>query len=254
MKYLRRDAMELLQNNILDNAGCYLGKGFDAILSDGSLRNLKFEANLAPLSQLNPSNRSEDQVQNSLLVWEALSELSPNLASEGAIWAYLTHFEGFKFAQQRWLSKFSKTKLMFPKQKEEFLKTVKKHFFAQGRTGCRDDNAIGLLWWNAYIANDLFSGEIERGLKAILRSADIRQATIERPGTYIRQPLLRGVARLLEDEPWLTDKEAHFRDFAKVLNRRGGGLLFETMSESAVLAFLRENVELAKELSGSTTA
>ena len=129
---------------------------------------------------------------------------------------------------------------------ERLKSAISKHLFARTLTGIRDDNAVSRLWWNAYVAHIARPEDPESALAQIARTADIRQAIVERPNTASRPELIRGIIRISESENWLTDKESNYREFMKVLNRDGGGILFEAMDQNETAAFLERCIERAK--------
>ena len=119
-------------------------------------------------------------------------------------------------------------------KQEELEAQIKKHFFADTLTQVRDDNAIGRLWWNAEIASIASPGDVGHGLKLMLQTADIRLNLVERTRLVSRPVLARGIVRALGDHAWLTAQERNFRRFMRVLNRDGGGVVYEARPEKAV--------------------
>jgi chitinase len=89
------------------------------------------------------------------------------------------------------------------------------------------------------------TGKHEDALRLILKSADIRSNFVERSRTTSRPKLAQGLIRIMTVEPWLTSDEANFRHFMKVLNRNGGGILFEVMAAADVDKFLANTAALA---------
>jgi hypothetical protein len=145
----------------------------------------------------------------------------------------LTHLECLDFARARWLS--------LEKDNEAVIKEVEKHFFASGLLGRRDDNAISRLWWNAYIANLAIPSPGLEALDMILKRADFRLNLVERSLTASRPVLAAGIVRIIKrEETWMTAQETNFREFMKALNRLGGGMVFETMSEADVDSFMAQ--------------
>jgi hypothetical protein len=190
------------------------------------------------LAQLDGSKVDPDlERTNSMLVFNALKGMTPALAREERVWVRLCHVECLGYARQRWLK---------TDDTERFKSAIQKHFFAPGRTGIRDDNAVSRLWWNARVAHIARPQDPESALAQIARTADIRQAIVERPNTASRPELIRGIVNISESESWLTEKEVNFREFMKVLNRDGGGILFEAMDEGEIATFLNRCVERAK--------
>lgn len=227
LKYLSRNAVGTLRESIPANLERYRSGSFDDLMAEGEWSlELDVQADLAPLSQLDPSGTPEAEISNSRLVWQALGYLSPSLACEEGIWVRLTHVECLDFSRLRWLSGVG--------EKAELVKRVSEHFFAGTVAGRRDDNPISRLWWNAFITNMAEPDINLAALNQFLSKADIRLNTVERSRTFYRQPLAAGIVRLMRREPWLAAREEYFRAVMRVINRLGGGMLFEAMASSEV--------------------
>jgi hypothetical protein len=240
LKFLSQDIMDSLQEQITANRARYeAGDFLDLEFGNGwAIEAASVSLDGAALAGLDISSTTpEVEVQNSLKVFEALPGMTPAIAREGRVWTRLTHVEGLQYARARWLSGVSG---------EAFDKAVLNHFFGTGLTSIRDDNALGRLWWNARVAKIAAgSGDLEQALTVILQRADIRLNFVERSRTTSRPRLAQGMIRIMLAEPWITSEEASFRHFMKVLNRNGGGLLFEVMSEADIDKFLNATATMA---------
>jgi hypothetical protein len=144
----------------------------------------------------------------------------------------LTHVECLDYSRQRWI----------PAEADDSSveKAVREHFFGETLTRRRDDNAIARPWWNAFVAELALPGTDLKALDVILRKADIRLNFVERSLTVSRPPLAAGIVRLMLNEAWVTDREEDFRAFMRTLNRLGGGIMFETMTDAQVDEFMLE--------------
>jgi hypothetical protein len=94
------------------------------------------------------------------------------------------------------------------------------------------------LWWNAYIAHVAIPGPGLEALDMILKRADVRLNLVERSVTASRPALAAGIVRVMRRQDWVTGREDNFRSFMKTLNRLGGGVVFESMPEADVDAFM----------------
>lgn len=238
LKYLAAAVTDQLRQDVSRNAERYRSGDFTDLMQQGEWSiELPLEVDIAAFSRLDPSGTPSAEIENSRIVWKALVGLTPALACEEGIWARLTHVECLLFARARWIS------LSLPDSDLE--KVVLQHFFANTLTKRRDDNAISRLWWNAHIANLAMPNTDLAGLRPLLHTADIRLNFVERRLTTSRVPLATAILRLLNEEAWLTDQADNFRSFMRVLNRRGGGLVFEAMPESDVFSFIQECAQQA---------
>jgi hypothetical protein len=198
---------------------------------------LQTNVDLEPLKDLEGTSGQESEVKNALLVWESFKQLTPGMACENRIWTRITHLEGLKYSRQRWLISDSD---------ETIIKSVKDHFFADTRTKWRDDNAISRLWWVAYVANLALPGNQKQALQLILSKADIRSNFIERPRISSRPKIAAGILRAMIANSWIIDKEVSYRTFMKELNKYGGGLLFESWSDTDIDSFMTQCAIKAK--------
>lgn len=224
--YISSKVEDELKTTVEGNIARYLGNGFaDLAAGDGWAIPISISCDLEALKQLQQGEGPDVEVLNSLIVWKALFRLTPALANEGRIWTRLTHVECFEFSRDRW---------MRGKRGATAVKAARIHFFGDTRTRRRDDNAIGRLWWNAYIAKQSMPSSHHEGLKALLQNADIRSNIVERARTGRIPRLAGGLLRVVAHKPEVASNANRFRDFMKNVNRRGGGILFELMEPEEI--------------------
>lgn len=230
LKYISTAMFESLRNSVHENLERYLTGSFgDLTTEDGWSIPLDLELNLGEFRALKPESGVEAEVLNSLIVWRALSKLTPSLATESRIWTRLTHIEGLEYSRARWIKGETGATAE---------KAIEAHFFGESRTRYRDDNAIGRLWWNAYIAKLAMPDRQFDALKLLLKKADIRSNIVERAWITSRPQIAGGIVRALERQPSISANEAGFRAFMKAVNTNGGGLLFEAMSIGEIDGFM----------------
>lgn len=226
--YLSEQKIGELQSDISKNLERYrVGDFADLVINNGwNVESDLVRVDSDLLSTLDEVNaKAGTDLESSIIVYDSLVGMTPALAMESRVWTRLTHVDCLDYSRARW---------PITGNEESQLKQVLVHFFAFGRTGVRDDNAVSRLWWNMHIASIADPQDPTRALSLILRSADIRQAIVERPNTAARGPLIRGLLRAIESNPWITSSESCFRRFMVELNIDGGGVLFEVGPESAV--------------------
>lgn len=231
LKYVSNAVVEDLRENLPRRIERYRSGDFSDLMPEGDWSiELDLEVDLEPLADLDPAGTPEAEIRNSRLVWQALQRLTPALAYEEGIWVRLCHVECLDYARKRWIN---------PEADDATVqKAVGDHFFADRLTIRRDDNAISRLWWNAYIAHLAEPGPDLKALDVILQKADVRLNFVERSLTVSRPPLAAGIVRMLRREPWLTAAEENFRAFMRVMNRLGGGVVFEAMPEAEIDRFM----------------
>lgn len=231
LKYMSNDAISSLRESVADNVERYRSGDFLDLMRDGNWSiELPLDVDLHILSGLDPSGTPAAEANNSRLVWRALPGLTPSLACEEGIWVRLTHVDCLGFARARWLGSAMSN--------EEIEGSVHRHFFAETVSRRRDDNAVSLLWWNAYIASLASPTSNLEALEVFLQKADIRLNFVQRSMTVNRQVLAAGIIRAMGRRSEICSPEANFRSFMKVLNRMGGGVVFEAMTESDIDIFM----------------
>lgn len=238
LKYSSNECVEVLRNTIADNLDRYRRGNFHDILAeqDSAIDLPSVRANLAGLSELNPSGRPEDEVTNSLIVWSALPGMTPSLAYEEGIWVRLSHVECLEYSRHRWLTQPTTGKLV---------EAIETHLFANTLTKRRDDHSISRLWWNAYAAHKIDANDMRVTLNAMLKTADIRANIIERSNIGSRSALSAGIVRNIINIPAISSTEAAFRSFMRAVNKLGGGQVMEALSASEIDEFLMRCHEAA---------
>lgn len=238
IKLLSASIVDRLAAAISSNLERYRGGNFgDLALETGwEIESALAQWDPSIAGELDPAGGAEAEIRNSLLIYTGLRGMNPALAREERLWARLCHVECLEFARQRWL-----------RDADDLANQVRLHFFAPGLTGCRDDNAVGRLWWNGHMASLASPGDIELGLRRLLARANIRLQIVDRADTAFRQPLIRGVCRLLGSEDWFNSYDAAVADFMFEVNKRSGSIIFEALEDSAVDKHLGDCLNHAKQ-------
>ena len=237
MKLLSAAKVEKLAAEIADNIDRYVSGDFTDLSKETgwSIETTLASWNPAIVRDLDPSGTAEAEVRNSLLLYKGLAGMTPALAREERLWVRLCHVECLEYARVRWLG-----------QKDAIAKAARLHFFASGLRGCRDQNAIGRLWWNGHVASLATPDNIEIGLKALLARANIRLQVIDRADSAFREPLIGCIVRLLGKDPWFNSNDAAIADFMFEVNKRSGGMIFEALNNDALDGHLEVCLEYAK--------
>ncbi len=240
LNYLSEAKLEELRQNVSQNRERYADGDFTDLQCDNgwAIKASEVRIQRELLAGLDGTVRSAagDRAA-SVKLYRALPGMTPALAREERIWVRLSHVECLGYAHSRWLSGF---------EGEELDRKVHRHMFGGDLTGIRDDNALSRLWWNMHIATIADPDDPESALTLILKTADIRSNFVERPNTAARLPLARAVIRAMRRNQWITSTERAFREFMIVLNRDGGGILFETMSDLDVDSIMDACADRAK--------
>ena len=186
---------------------------------------------------------SSTDVENALIVHEALSGLTPHQASIERMWVYLCHRDCPQYVSERWLGQR-------PEKDEDAVREVRNHFFAVGNRALIRDNAVSRLWWLGKIAHDIDPENPREFLTILLHRQDVRSALIERPSVSTNRRVLCGIYEVMR-EHWsdggaLFAREA-FRSWMIALNRRGGVVLLDALPKQPLRSLLREEARIAIE-------
>jgi len=242
LKYLSDRALAHLRGEIRNNAARYQTDGFRDLADDpGWDVGLGIEYDderLARLDMSTPRMIAPIDLANSKIVGKSLDRLTPTLANEERIWVRLSHVEAFDYARARWL---------IPANDGDLPDLIEKHFFASTQTGIRDDHALSRLWWNYEVAKTCAPDNIDSALELILKTADIRSNFVERIWMTSRRSIASAVLKAMQSDPWITDVEQNFREFMKSVNKLGGGIVFEALTESEIDAFVQECASHARQ-------
>lgn len=235
LKFLSSGMVDKLSTDISPNLDRYIDTDFlDLTAESGwALETDKAFVNEELLAQLSPETTPEAEAKNSLKVYQALAGFTPAMARDERIWARLCHVETLNYVRARWL------------KSGNLESRIRSHFFATGIPGCRDDNAIGRLWWNAHVAKLACPDNLELGLSRLLSRANIRLQIIDRADTAFRQPLVAGIFRKLADG-WFQSYDAAIADFMLEVNKSSGGIIFEALNTEQIDAHLNFCLDTAQ--------
>ncbi len=75
---------------------------------------------------------------------------------------------------------------------------------------------------------------------------DIRSNFVERIWMTSCRNIASAVLNAMQSDPWITSVEQNFREFMKSLNKLGGGIVFEALTESEIEVFVRDCVMNAR--------
>ncbi len=237
LKYVSDRVVERLLERVDENLSLYTDGDFEGLSSEPGwaleLKNVHYDPTF--VTKLATENSRDAEIENSLVVHSAFQGMTAAIARQERVWVRLCHMDGLEYARKRWIRSDPKT-------------DVTNHFFARTLDQCRDDNAIGRLWWNGHLASRIDPVDPKRVLKQFLARANIRLQFLDRSNASFRLPIAKGVIRLLESEPWLHEHDRAFEVFMLVMDKRAGGLLFETLDDAELDQILASNLPAAKEL------
>ena len=207
-------------------------------LSDLAYENLR--------DRLTPDRASaSNDAENALLVYRSLQTLTRQQAADERLWTYLCHTECAPYVAARWLA----THRASDKNDEARARRVRNHFFASGNRALIRDNGLSRLWWLGCIADRVDPQNPRRFLDILLYRQDVRSALIERPAISMNHGVLRAIYVVMREQ-WETEGEKaplfqrkKFRRWMVNLNRRGGVVLLDALSDDQLDSLIRAEAE-----------
>jgi hypothetical protein len=241
LQFIVPEASEELFEAIPNNIERYLDGNFADILGSKiyvSETDINFD--YEKLKKINITQRNKSSVDglNSFRVYCAIPDLPKNYATYHGIWIKLCHDECLNYARGRWLKS--------TKSEEELKKDIERHFFGAGRTGYRDDNAIGRLWWTGAIIMSLqqknkdTSIDFCRKVCSLFKFQQRRFDTIERARIFNQQKLAEGIIEYFNKGNLSGERDT--REFMKNVNRNASGLLIGGLNHNELEDFFHKCV------------
>lgn len=228
-RFIKAGKLRELTNSIEENLDSYRTGNFDFLLSDLSCY---FETDLeldeSKLLAISSDKNNLREVENCVLINQAMGGMSHYLARDERIWVYLTHTTLLNYARTRW---------PIPEDNEKAIKHIKNHFFCIGARGVERDNAASRLWWLASLCVRANGITFEQALICFLHQSDVRANIVERPTTSQNIHVFSAILKKLNDS-YSSDKalfeRERFRSFMKELNLIGGVKLLAALPEVTV--------------------
>ena len=231
--WMKQSTLTDLHANVRANLGLYRDGDFSELVDPGWRQKDLLTYDSTMLDSL--SGNSKDDLNDSLVLFQALGELPARLATHMNVWVPVIHTELLDYARKRWLK--------LSGSDDELFASINTHIFKGGIGGYRDDNAAGRLWWSGFIGAAISGNkdnqEIERYLKPFMRTTDTRSNVIERSGIFSERGLARNISEYLaEGRLAQSEDQQVFRNFMISINIRSNGRYFGDMSKVEVFDFL----------------
>lgn len=178
---------------------------------------------------------------NAQLVHDRMSGLSRHQASEERLWVYLCHVECADYVRTRWLKQR-------PRSTEDAVGKVLQHFFVRDARGLIRNNGVSRLWWLGKMAREADPESPEKFLEIVLHRQDVQSSLLGRPFVSNNVKVLRVIHEVMKvhwDERRALFERRRFRAWMRAINRRGGVVLLDALSESGLRGILEEEAEAA---------
>jgi hypothetical protein len=167
-----------------------------------------------PLQNVRKDNVKLDATKsdfdNAVKLYESFESLPPFIASEEALWAYLTHVEHFDYVKERWnINSESSSDLIL------------KRFFYSSSVAM--DNAVSRLWWGTYLTKDESLDDPYKYTRVLLGDGNFDLLQNLSKSKLFRYPeAVRGIMRFFSEYDDRTDFSKVNRFIIQYFNRLGG--------------------------------
>lgn len=218
LNYFTEDAYDKLLNDIPKNVENYSSneEWLPAYFGDS---NSYYKTSSVEVSRFSPSytsgkkndaQKSQEDLTNTMLIYDAFHNLTPLQASNKYLWTYLCHAvpEYRAYIQDRWMQ-------------EKRSNTIQSRFFVTTPGSLLNDNALSRLWWYGYLTYDRHSSNHYALTEILFTNQTICTDVID---TFNRMNYdrMRGVLMAIKDfKEVLSSNEGitdYFRECKKYLN------------------------------------
>jgi hypothetical protein len=238
-KFFKEPQITSLLSLVSENLDLYRSGNFDTFINNpDNYFETQLEIDELKLAGIVCDADNQNEIDNCILVFEAISGITNYLARDGRFWTFLTHSALLKYARNRW---------PIPEDNEKAIKHIKNHFFCIGARGIERDNASSRIWWMANLCSRVKCLNLRDSLSCMLLQSDVRASIIERPTTSQNITLFTAILKKLHDsgpDSKLFERDK-FRDIMKWLNIYGGVKLIGALSEDRISSLLDECIAKA---------
>lgn len=147
---------------------------------------------------------------NAVLLYESFESLPPFIASEEALWTYLTHVEHFEYVKERWNI-----------DSESGPDLILKRFFYSSSVAM--DNAVSRLWWGTHLTKDESLDDPYRYTRVLLGegNSDLLQ-NLSKSKLFRYPEAVKGIMKFFSEYDDRTDFSKVNRFIIQYFNRLGG--------------------------------
>lgn len=157
------------------------------------------------------SDKPSDDFENSRRFFSAYKSMSPLIAAQESFWAYMTHVEYFDYAKARW-----------PRREgDNPMNHYKRHYFISGNMLKIALNAMGRLWWPAFLTYDENHQDPFHLTKILFKNTQVVLSMTESQ-LFTCKPLTHGVLEYFEDHPDIIPTKENIKSIMEYFNALGG--------------------------------
>lgn len=166
------------------------------------------------LTKRDSKEKAEEDLINSIRLYEAFKTLTPWQAAQGNMWTYLCHMvpQYRSYIKHRWLD-------------DPRANTIKTRYFVPSNESLRNDNALSRLWWYGYLTYDANSEDPHHLTKILFTNITIATDIIDTLNRTSPERI-KGVLLALEDFKEETGMRERLSDIVRsansAMNRHAG--------------------------------
>lgn len=189
------------------------------------------EINLILPTSDNPKEKSKDDINNCIRVYDALKYLPPSVAADPRLWSYLCHETFYEYMVKRWPI-------------EKGADTVNERYFTtSGGARTRYRNGISRLWWIPHLTYDENLDDPYSLTRVILRRQDDMENFMGR-NLNLNRKVLHAMLHVLKDKNIEEYSRNVLRDLLEDINKIGGVSVLDALPEEKLIAlFSRKYAE-----------
>lgn len=204
-----------------------------------------FQVDRVKLEQLNKENLSS--LEAAIIIYEAMPDLSPLLASYAPFWLYISHVELLDYMRKRWpnvmVSRDGRQN-----SKTEQIRYILDYWFSS--TGSSSKTWLPNLWWAVYLTIDERREDKYALTKILFKQEDLRTRTLGTYKLFRHKPATVATLGFIETHLKTTFNHSfqnRCRYMTKYLNYLGGCRLLSYMDEDYFTQMLeRKKDEISK--------
>lgn len=168
-------------------------------------------------------------LENSIVLYEALKDLNEVQASDERLWTYLIHVHFWDYMQGRWPIEESKKPLSRIRERY-FLRNLNLESLTR--------NGLSRLWWYAHITFDSNRKNKYELLEILLQRQDLVVGITER-AIGSNKKIRTGLLEYLQENPSIASSENLSRELIKALNLYGGVKMLPFLEISEIKKLLK---------------
>lgn len=190
-----------------------------------------------PQLLISEEDNTHNDAENAKRIYTWLSKLTPALAMEERLWAYLTHVVFIDYMKARW--------------PVENVNTIQRRYLFEGKSfASLSRNGISRLWWAGFLTHDgLRKNPFELTETLFLRQ-DIHVSLLERSISKCKSARFAVLDFLRENNEWFSTKSfgKRIQLLLKEMNLLGGVVILDAVPPEDLRLFLKKAGEsLAKQ-------